>query len=607
MHTWPRRIFVAATLVAAGCNGSIEDPGTGTGTPGTGTGTPGTGTGTPGTGTGTPGTGTGTPGTGTGTPGATPGTGTGTPGTGTGTPGTGTGMPGTGTTPCTAGVPATSQLPRLTHLQYDNTIRDLVGISGNPSSQLAPDGVGSVDQRAWDGYQAAATAVATQVMANAAARSMAIPCTPSGDGSACAKQLVDSFGQRAFRRPLTADESARFLSLYTNRATITANGTFDEAAELIIRSFLQSPSFLTRAEISETADATGIALNSWEMASRLSYLLWQSMPDAALFTKAAANGLATAEGVLGEATRMLADPKARAAIGAFHESYLLMGPATRWTEGTHDTKVFPAFKASLVPTLSDEAKRFFDYITFDLKGSFQDLITRPVAFVNKDLAPFYGLDAGKFTADLALTDLDPAQRAGAFTHAGFLASYSSFNRTSPILRGAFLQKQVLCTAIGAPPADALNTPVPTDASLVTNRQRVDQQTSPDACKGCHHTLVNPTGFALEAYDGIGAWQTKERDTGAAIDTKATVVIGSSQVEVTGPVDLMAKIAASPEAKACYASKWVKYAYERELTSPDNCTVQNIATKMNTAGYTVLNLITDLTQAVSFRYRAKEAP
>jgi len=329
------------------------------------------------------------------------------------------------------------------------------------------------------------------------------------------------------------------------------------------------------------------------------------MPDDALFAKAAAGTLGTTAGILTEAQRMLADPKARAKVSAFHEQYALMGTATRWSEISRDSKVFPAFSPALVPMLSAETKRFFDYITFELKGSFQDLLTKPVAFVNSALAPIYGLDASKYGADLVKVDLDPAQRAGVFTHAGFLTSYSSFNRTSPILRGAFLEKQILCAQIGSPPPDALNTPVPTDASLVTNRQRVDAQTAPAACAACHHTLVNPAGFALEAYDGIGNWQTKEKDTGAAIDSAADVAIGANVVHVTGPVDLMTKIAASPEGQACYAQRWVKFAYERDITPQDNCTVQTLAAKLNSPSYTVQNLITDLTQSDSFRLRTTE--
>jgi hypothetical protein len=509
---------------------------------------------------------------------------------------------------CTPGVPATTQLPRLTRAEYDNTARDLLGLDVQPSTLLAPDTFGSVDQRAWDGFQAAADMLATQVMATPAAKAMVIPCTPTGDGTACAQQLIQQFGQRAFRRVLTTDEVARFQTLYTNRAMLTATGTFDEAAQLIIKAFLVSPSFLTKAEVSiaaPQAQANTFALSGYEVASRLSYMLWGTMPDDTLFAAAAADKLSSPADILAQAQRMLKDPRARTKVSDFHRTYALMGDATRWSEAAHDPMLFPAFTPAMVPELSDEAARFFDYITFDLGGTFQDLITKPVAFVNQDLAPIYGLDPSMFGTDLQLTDLDPATRSGVFTHAGFLASYSSYDRTSPILRGAFLEKQILCRVIGSPPPGAQSTPLPTTGN--TNRERVDAQTANEPCASCHHTAVNPPGFALEAFDSIGASQTAEKSNGAPIDTVADVLIGAKTVHVTGPIDLMAAIAASPEGQICYAQRWVSYAYQRDLTSQDSCTAQNIAVKMNKGGYAVLNLITDLTQSDSFRYRVTETP
>jgi len=239
-------------------------------------------------------------------------------------------------------------------VQYDNTVRDLLGIEGNPSSMLAPDTTGSVDQRAWDGYKAAADSVSQQVIANPTARSRAVPCTPSGDGASCAQQLIATLGQRAFRRPLTAEETTRFTTMFTNRAALTATGTFDEAVQLIVRSFLQSPSFLTRAEIGGTPDANNqIALSSWEIASRLSYMLWSSMPDDALFAAAQANELQTKEQILAQAQRMLTDTKARAMVTSFHQHYAHMGEGTRWASIARDTALYPQFSTALIPMLTD--------------------------------------------------------------------------------------------------------------------------------------------------------------------------------------------------------------------------------------------------------------
>jgi hypothetical protein len=505
---------------------------------------------------------------------------------------------------CSEGVPATSQLPRLTGAQYDATVFDLFGLASQPSQLLAPDSVGSVDQRAWNGYKAAAEAVSAQVMADPTARAKAIPCDPVANEAGCVKQMIETLGQRTFRRPLTAAEVTRFETIYSKRAEVTEAGTFDQVAELIVRSFLISPSFLTRAETTPATPGTSAALNGYEVASRLSFMLWGSMPDDALLAAAAGGALATPAGILEQANRLLADPKARTRVGSFHERYARMGTGTRWAAIQRDPGLYPLFAESMVPVLSDETRRIFDFITFEQRGTFSDLLTTPVAFVNKALAPIYGLDPAAYGDALTQVNLDPATRSGVFTRAGFLTAYALYNRPSAILRGAFLQKEVLCTELGSPPANAESTPLPT-AGLATNRERTDAQTASGECAGCHHNYINPTGFAMEAYDAIGAFQTTEKDTGAQITTVSTVPVGHTLVDVTGPVDLMKAIAASPEAKACYAKHWVEFAYERPLAEEDRCTVENMAAKLTQADYKVINLVADLTQSQSFRNRATE--
>lgn len=508
----------------------------------------------------------------------------------------------TSPTGCSPGVPGTTQLPRLTRLQYDNTIRDLFGLEGQFSSMLAPDSSGSVDARAWEGYQAAAKSVSEQAMTDANARSRVIPCTPTGDGSECARQFITTFGQRAFRRPLTEEEIARFESLYATRSEITATGEFEETVQLLLRAFLSSPSFLTRAEIAEIPDGERIALDDYEIASRLSYMLWDSMPDDTLFAAASAGELSSSDEILSHATRMLQDPKARAKVAEFHRHYAHMGPGTRWSEISRDTTRYPDFDPAQVPAMSAETERFFDHLVFEAGATFQDLLTTPIGFVNAALAPLYGLDPSSFGPELERVELDPETRAGVFTRLGFLASHSNFDRTSPILRGAFIQKEVLCTDVPPPPPNVEGTPLPTEG-LTTNRERVTAQTAPADCATCHHTIINPTGFAMELYDAVGALQ--ELDNGAPIDSSGRVPMGGTFVDVDGPVSLMEALADAPQAQRCYARKWVEYAYARELTSEDSCTVDTLSSRMAAGGYTVLDLVTDLTQSESFRYRVLE--
>jgi hypothetical protein len=416
-----------------------------------------------------------------------------------------------------------------------------------------------------------------------------------------------SFGRKAFRRPLSAEELAGFDTVIASGAEITPTGAPAEVAEALLYMFLIHPGFIQREELQETDDGAGhYTLSPHEVASRLSYTLWGSMPDDTLSQAADNQQLSTQAQVLAQAQRMVADPRARDMTQTFHRYYLMMGLNTRWDNTNKDPAKFPAFNRNLVPQLQEETEMFFDAIVFSKKGTFNDLITSTTAYVSKATAPLYGLDPSKFGDGLTETTLD-ANHPGFLTRLGFLNAYSSYSHTSPILRGAFITKEVLGIEIGSPPPGAEQTPLPASSeTLDTNRKQYAALTQGKDCTGCHTPYVNPPGFALEAFNSAGTWQTTEADTGAPIDSTADVQLddtGNSVVHVTGPADLMAAIATAPGAKARYASKWVAFAYGREKDPNDACTVQELAAKMTNSGYRIQDLMTDLTQTLSFRVRA----
>ncbi|XXT21175.1 DUF1592 domain-containing protein [Sorangium sp. So ce429] len=569
MYTWRSGIIVAATF-AAGCIGSVGDDPVDTG-PGGESSTGGTG----------------------------------------GKPGS-PGSP-NGGTQCTPGIASTSQIRRLTNAQYDRTVRDLLGVtalkaSGNtaPSTLLATDQAGSLTDLGWSAYTSVAEMIAAQVMADPALKENFLKCTPTADSAACLHDTIVEFGRRAFRRPLTQAEVARFDAIVAKGPEITPTGAPEEVAEALLYMFLISPSFIQRAEITEAPDTAGrFALSSHEVASRLSYMLWGTIPDELLNQAADQGQLSTPEQILAQAQRMLEDPRAQQMVAGFHRYYLELGANTRWDSAQRDTKLFPVFDRSLIPVLAEETERFFEHVVFTRGGTFQEFFLSTTAFVNAATAPLYGLDPANFGAELQEVTLDPTQRPGFLTRVGFLNAYSSYNRTSPILRGVFITKDVLGIDPGTPPPGALETPLPEGADLDTNRKRVDAQTAGAACVACHHNFINPPGFVMEAYDAVGRWQTHEASTGAPIDTVADVLIDGQPVKVASPADLMAKLAASPNAQRQYAQKWVSYAYERDGHPLDSCTVSDLGAKITAGGYTILDLVTDLTQSESFRTRAVE--
>ncbi len=515
---------------------------------------------------------------------------------------------GDGRPDCVPGVLGTSQLPRLKNAEYDRTIRDLLGLTGlsasggaSPSSLLATDQTGSLSDLGWSSYQTVAEMIAAQVMADANLKANFIDCDPAAAG--CLDQTITDFGRRAFRRPLSDEDVARFQAL-ANPAH-TQNGTPDEVAELVLYGFLVSPTFLMRSEVNETPSTSGgdYTLSSHEIASRLSYMLWGSMPDEALDTAADTGQLASKEQILAQAKRMVADPKAREIVAELHRDYLHMGLNTRWDTFVKEPTRYPAFNEGLRAIFRTETEMFFDNVVFN-GGSFSDLFLSTQGFVNAETAALYGVDGTGLSTDLVPTELP--DRPGFLTRLGFLNAFSQAARTSPILRGAFIAKDVLGTKIGTPPPGAEGTPLPESPDLKTNRERVSAQTSDAVCAECHHQYINPPGFVMEYFDTMGAPQTIEADSQEPVDTNANVYIDQVPTPISTPAELMNLIANSEGARYFYAHKWVGYAFKRASNSQDACMVEVLSANLASEGYTILDLIAELSLANSFTVRALES-
>lgn len=505
---------------------------------------------------------------------------------------------------CAPGLPATSQLPRLTNAQYERTVYDLLGTAS--PGLLATEQEGTITKSIWDAYQSSANTLAATVMADPALKANFMKCTPSGDGAACLSETIADFGRRAYRRPLTADEIAGYEALVSQRDELTETGSVDEVAQLILATFLKSPSFLQRAELSETPDPSGaFKLSSHEVASRLSYMLWGSMPDEELMAVADADMLQSKDQVLEQARRMVQDPKVRDVAAEFHREYLHLSFGGRWDSTRKDASLFPDFEEQAVPDMINETEMLFDEV-FTSGGGFQDLMTSTVGFVTSRTAALYGLPNPEQYGDTP-TRVELPDRPGFLTRIGFLAAYSNQTRNNPILRGTFITKDILGINPGTPDPDVANTPLPSDPGLDTLRKKVEAMTSASPCSNCHEPFINPPGFVMEAYDSTGALQTTERDTGAPIDTVADVRFSASgEAEtITGPIELVTRLATAAEAQRFYAAKWVGYAYQRELTGPDQCAVDQLSAQVAEGGYSLQDLLTDLTQTDSFLTRALE--
>ncbi|WP_437521983.1 DUF1592 domain-containing protein [Sorangium sp. So ce726] len=502
--------------------------------------------------------------------------------------------------PCFPGVPVSSQIPRLLNREYDAAVRDLLGVTalamagnGPPSTLLAPDFEGDMTGVAWNAYLAVAEQIAAEVIAGPN-RSRFVSCDPAASG--CFEETIIDFGRKAFRRPLLEEEVQSFLRL----TAVEPQGTPDEIAEAILFTFLASPSFILRPELAEEAEGSAVKLSSYEVAARLSFLLWDSVPDDILNAAADAGQLATKEQILAQAQRMIQiREKTAPVVVAFHRDYADIRQGSHWGVHDHDTTAYPDYSPDAVAPMMSEMDALFEEVAFE-GGSFEDLFLSNVAFVNEDTAALYGLDPANFGAELTRVELDPTERPGFLTRVGFLSSYSSYASTSPILRGAFISRLI---GINLPP------PPPVEPSVVpgdytTQRRRVEALTSPAVCAGCHVPYINPPGFVLERYNAVGQVQTTD-PLGGPIDGTADVHFNMDVTEtIETPLELMNEIAVARAAQHHYAERWVTFATGRQPNPNDICDVDELDAKLSADGYTILDLLADLTQADSFRLRVR---
>jgi hypothetical protein len=494
-------------------------------------------------------------------------------------------------------------------------VKDLLGVTsvtapegtGLPSTLLVADFEGPMTADAWRIYNDVGAAIADQVMASSTLKSNFITCDPSASG--CLQQTIQTFGRKAFRRQLTTTEVSNFMALGSG----TPTGTPAEVAAATLYAFLVDPSFLNIEETNTTAAPSpapsgSFQLSSYEVAARLSYMIWGTTPDATLSTAADNNQLQTQAQILAQAQRMVAvASKTAPQLSAMHDKWVQMdNSGQHWWHIDHDPSLFPLYQTSDKPVYQAEMDDFFAAVA--QTGTYADLFTSPTAFVNKDTAPIYGLDGSKYSTSLTQVQLDSNQRPGFMSRIGFLSSYSHYSNTAPILRGAFIAIYMLGLDVPPPPPGAAMTPIPA-GTYATNRDATNALVtqSGTSCHSCHVDIIDPFGFALENYDSIGQWQTTD-SLGGAIDATATINFGDGTTEnVTTPLQLMQGIAASPAGQATYAQYAVAFAYGRDPNPQDQCVADQIATSIGTGSYPLINILSDLTQTSSFNTRVVATP
>lgn len=477
----------------------------------------------------------------------------------------------------------TTAFPRLSHLQWENSVRDVLLLSKAPglSADFLADPPGSifgndssllkVTPNLWSDYQRAAEKVASDLTADAAAVKKLLPASLPANPTQLAKAIIEPIAKRAFRRPPTEAEMNGLADLFSKGKDFTGKADATTAGlQVAISAILQSPSFLYRPELGSGQTGTIVNLNGYEVASRLSYAVWNTIPDNTLLDLAASGELMKVAVQKAQAERLMKDVRASEALTFFYKKALHIDSFN--TIVAKDKTLYPEWSADMNSVLYKEAELFIkDVVDTNNKGV-NEILTAPYTFVNQTNAPLYGLNASG--TEMKKVQLDDAQRAGFLTQVGFLALNSTPRETDPIHRGVFSSVNITCADLIPPPGTIPTLPKETTAK--TMRERVEAHTGKGTCGGsCHGERINPAGYAFENFDAAGRWRTT--DSGHPIDAASEYSFGGSLMPFDGPVEFAKGLAGRMEVHTCFASKALELIYGRVHDDGDKALIKKLAT------------------------------
>jgi hypothetical protein len=500
-------------------------------------------------------------------------------------------------------------LRRITRFEYNNTVRDLLGITSNPANALPGEEAGSgfgndadalgVSRLLIDGYRSVAQQIAKQVTADATAVVALTGCDPAITGEdKCQQQFLTDYLTRAFRRPPDSDDLSAYKAAFSQGKTL--GGTFASGARAVVERSLQSAQFLYRVEVGQSVDATRSLARptGYEMATRLSYLLWGSMPDKALRDAAAQGKLDSKEGVLAEARRLLADNRAKDSLRYFHDQLYGIGGLDHLER---DAGFYPTFKPGMGALFRQETELFLDHVVWKGAGNLATVLTAPYTFANGPLATFYGIPGVSGDA-FQMVNVDATRRAGLLTQASVLTITTPGSRNDPVVRGKWLYTKMLCGVVPDPPQNVPKLPEPVPGQSV--RERLAMHRADPACAGCH-TLMDPIGLPFEHFDGVGLW--RDTDNGAPIDDSGQIPTTDVAGPFNGALEFAQKLAQSRDVRTCYAGRYLTYAYGRAINADDGCSRAVAETAFEQAQGNIKELMVAVTQTDGFLLRPLTAP
>lgn len=459
---------------------------------------------------------------------------------------------------------------RLSKDEYRNTVRDLLGTDALaglslPESSLVHSLANNQHVQQLGRADVEALERAADIASGRAMASLKLPsgCTTTSMPGDCIDRFLPGFLERAYRRPASADEIKRLRDFYTAQAP---DGVA-EALRGVLQATLMAPSVLYRFEV---GSAQG-ALSGYELASRLSYLLWASMPDDALLTAAKNNQLASSAQIEAQVKRMLADPKAKQGATQFVREWLGTARADVLKKGA-DLRA-GLNEATLQADLEAEHTALISEAVFAQNGSLANLLAGKYTYVTANGAKLQGLPA---VTSLTRVSTDGQPRRGVLTQPLLIAAHSKEAGASVVQMGRFVNEHLRCLTV-PPPPPGIDTTIPNDPATanLSYREKLTKLTSPAACAGCHQVL-NPPGFAYMSFDPLGRFASKD-SRGVDIDTKGEITgLDGKTLAFLGAPEMIDGLAASVETRACFARRYVEYAFGRTLNATDVAMYQRTA-------------------------------
>jgi hypothetical protein len=493
---------------------------------------------------------------------------------------------------------------RLTRVQYENSVRDLLGAGVRLPSALDPDETSATfasiggyavttSPQGVDLYRRAAFDLAAQVMDDPARRQALVGCAPAAAADPCVRAFLQAFGRRAWRRPLTAAELDRYQKVVTDVAKLDGMDVW-QGLEGAVAGMLQSVSFVYVTEVGEVDPAAKgqRRLTSYELASRLSYFLWNTTPDEELLRVADGGALIGADAVRAQARRLVASPRAQTSLQQFFSEQL---GAERLPEVKKDPKLYPQATAALLEAMGEELRRVVTEAVFVSRSDIAELFDTRVTFVNRDLARLYGVADPGATAFAKVTLPEGGARGGLLTLAAPLTLNALAVRTSPTLRGVFIRERILCQEIPRPPAEvSTELPMAAATEATTMRQRLERHRSDPSCAGCH-AFFDPIGLSLEHFDAIGAYRAT--DAGHALDVRGTL----DGEPYDGARALGALLRRDPRVADCLARQLYQFAVGHALTKGEEPLMAGLQQRFAAGGRRVLELLVEIAGSDGFRF------